>query len=253
VAGVLLFPFAENTEASFAWTIEPPLTAAFLGAAYWAALVLIGWSAARGSWTRARPALLPVALIALLLLIATLVHVDKFDMDSLAGPFWLVTYCLVPLLLAALVWRQLREPGGQEPPGVPLPPGLRALLGLQGVVMLGVGGALFVSPDAADELWPWLLTPLTARAVGAFAAGFGVAALHAAIEDDRWRFRGAALAYLALGLLELLAAAVFADDLRDADARTTIYRVFLVTVVAAGIWGVSATRPSASRATAGSS
>jgi hypothetical protein len=250
---VLLFPFAEDTETSFAWTIEPPLTAAFLGAAYWAALVLIGWSAAQESWAGARAALPPVTLIAVLLLVTTLVHIDRFDMDSLAGPFWLVTYCLVPLLLVVLVWRQLRESGGDGPPGPPLPPGLRALLALQGVVMLGLGAALLVVPDAADELWPWTLTPLTARAVGAFVSGFGVAALHAVVEDDRWRFRGAALAYLALGLLELLAAGIFADDLRDADARTTIYRVFLVSVVAVGAWGVSATRPSASRAAAGSS
>jgi uncharacterized membrane protein YoaK (UPF0700 family) len=253
VAGVLLFPFAEDTEASWAWTIAPPATAGFLGAAYWAALVLIGWSAAQESWARARATLVPVTVIAVLLLVATLVHLDRFDMDSLAGPFWLVTYCLLPLLLAALLWRQLREPGDDGPPGAPLPAGLRVLLGVQAVVMLGVGVTLFAAPDAADELWPWTLTPLTARAIGAFVTGFGVSALHAAIEDDRWRFRGAALAYLALGLLELLAAAVFADDFGDSDARTTIYLVFLVSVAAAGVWGASATRPSASRATAGSS
>jgi uncharacterized membrane protein YoaK (UPF0700 family) len=253
VAGVLLFPFAEDTETSWAWTIAPPATAGFLGAAYWAALVLIAWSAAQESWVRARAALLPVIVIAVLLLVATLVHLDRFDLDSLAGPFWLVTYCLLPVLLVFLLWRQLVAPGDDGESGAPLPAGLRALLAVQGTVMLGVGAALFGGPADADVLWPWTLTPLTARAIGAFVVGFGVAALHAAAEDDRWRFRGAALAYLALGLLELLAAIVFADDLHDGDASTTIYRVFLVSVVAAGLWGVSATRPSASRAAAGSS
>ena len=45
IAGFLLFPLAEETDRFFSWTIQPPLTAAFLGAAYWAAFVLIGWSA----------------------------------------------------------------------------------------------------------------------------------------------------------------------------------------------------------------
>ena len=43
VAGFLLFPLAQETDRFFSWTIQPPLTAAFMGAAYWAAFVLIGW------------------------------------------------------------------------------------------------------------------------------------------------------------------------------------------------------------------
>jgi hypothetical protein len=250
VAGVLLFPLAEHTETSFSWTIQPPLTAAFLGASYWAALILIGWSAARGSWAAARAALAPVFVIAVLLLVATLIHLDRFDMDSLAGPFWLVVYCVVPLLLVLVAWRQPREGVWSGPA---LPPALRALLAVQGVAMLGVGAALFAAPGTRDDLWAWMLTPLTARAVGAFAVGFGVAALLAGIEADRERYRGAALAYLALGLLELLAIAVFGDDLGDSDTRTALYSAFLVTVVLVGAWGVWATRPSAARAASGSS
>jgi hypothetical protein len=174
-------------------------------------------------------------------------------MDSLAGPFWLAAYCLVPPLLVAVVWRQLREPGAEAPSGRPLPTALRGVLAAQGAVMLGVGVALFAAPTKADDLWAWMLTPLTARAVGAFVTGFGLAALLAAVDADSERYRGAALAYLMLGLLELLAIALFGDDLRDGDVRTTLYSLFLVTVVLAGAWGVSATRPRASRAAPGSS
>jgi len=251
IAGVLLFPLAAHTETSFAWTIEPPLTAAFLGASYWAALVLIGWSAAQDRWARARATVPPVFVIAVLLLAATLIHLDRFHLSSLPGIFWLVTYGIVPLTLAILVGRQLRAASAAGPSGQSLPAGLRAALTVQAVVMLGVGLALFVAPSDAKDLWAWMLTPLTGRAVGAFITGFGVAALLAAIESDRERYRGAALAYLALGLLQLLAIAVFGDDLRSSDVRTALYSAFLLTVVLAGAWGVSAT--SASRASAGSS
>src|SRR4051812_1639194 len=180
IAGVLLFPLARHTETSFAWTIEPPLTAAFLGASYWAALVLIGWSAAQDRWARARAAVPPVFVIAVLLLGATLIHLDRFHTSKLTGIFWLVAYGVVPVSMAVLVGRQLRAAGETGPSGRPLPAGLRTALAAQGVVMLGVGIALFLAPSDAKDLWAWMLTPLTARAVGAFVTGFGITALLAA-------------------------------------------------------------------------
>ena len=100
VAGFLLFPLAGETDRFFSWTIEPPLSAAFMGAAYWAALVLLAWAARQREWALARTAMPAVAAIAALLLVTTLIHLDKFDLDSLFGWFWLVVYCLVTPLLA---------------------------------------------------------------------------------------------------------------------------------------------------------
>jgi len=56
IAGFLLFPLAGETDRFFSWTIEPPVTAAFLGAAYWAALVLLAWAARQRTWALARTA-----------------------------------------------------------------------------------------------------------------------------------------------------------------------------------------------------
>src|SRR5829696_9210561 len=44
LATIALFVLAENTKETFAWTIEPPLTAAFIGAGYGAGFVLVGLS-----------------------------------------------------------------------------------------------------------------------------------------------------------------------------------------------------------------
>lgn len=239
-AGVLLFVLATETEDSFSWTIEPPLTAAFLGAAYWAALVLIGWTAVQGDWARARPALVPVVLIAVLLLVTTLVHLDKFDLDSLFGWFWLVVYSVVPPLLVGLVVVNLRAPGSAGRAMPDLPAGLRVLLAVQAVVMLAAGVVLFVAPSSADSFWPWPLTPLTARAVGAFVIGFGAAAAYAAYEADSARLRGSAWAYLALGLLELAALALHSEDLAGPAGSEPVYVVFVASVVVAGAYGLAA-------------
>jgi hypothetical protein len=241
VAGFLLFPLAKETDQYFSWTIQPPLTAAFMGAAYWAAFVLIGWTARAATWELARPTLVPVTTIAVLLLVATLLHLDKFDFDSIFGWFWLTVYCIVPPALATLVWAQIRRPSGGAPVGRPIPAPLRVALALQAIVMGGIGAVMFVEPSTAEDVWPWMLTPLTARAVSAFLIGFAAAAMYAALDNRLERFAGAAYAYTALGALELLAAAIFAEDF-DGGVRTALYIAFVVTVLAVGAIGSLAVR-----------
>jgi hypothetical protein len=241
VAGFLLFPLADETDRFFSWTIQPPLTAAFMGAAYWAAFVLIGWAARAASWDEARATLVPVTAIAVLLLVATLIHLDKFDLDSIFGWFWLIVYCAVPPVLALLVWRQLRRPADPSPPRRPIPGPLRAALVLQALVMGGIGGVMYVEPSTAGDLWPWALTPLTARALSAFLIGFALAAGYAAADNGLESFAGAAYAYATLGALELLAAAVFSGDF-DGGARTVLYLAFTAAVLAVGMAGSRAVR-----------
>jgi hypothetical protein len=87
-----------------------------------------------------------------------------------------------------------------------------------------------------------VLTPLTARAIGAFLIGFGAAAAYAARQDDLDRLHGAALAYATLGALELLAVAIHSSDLTGTTAQCSIYVAFCVTVLAAGLYGSMAGR-----------
>jgi hypothetical protein len=238
IAGVLLFVLSEQTDRTFSWTIEPPLTAAFLGASYWAAAVLIALAARDRTWEAARPAWPPVLTIATLLLVATLIHIDRFHKDSVFGWFWIVVYATIPALIVFLLWRERRATGatGTSTARVALPPGLQSGLLFQAIVVLGVGAALFVSPADTASAWPWKLTPLTARAVGAFVIGFGVAAADAAQQDDVVRFRGAALAYLALGVLELVAVARYTGDLDD-PLQSMLYIAFLCSVLVVALVG----------------
>jgi hypothetical protein len=241
IAGFLLFPLAEETDRFFSWTIQPPLTAAFLGAAYWAAFILIGWSATRATWEEVVPALVPVSVIAVGLLAATLIHLDKFDLDSLFGWFWLMVYCLVPLALAFLVRQQLGMPAQDGGLGsTPIPGLLRAMLAGQAIVMGAIGIVLWASPSSADTIWPWLLTPLTARAVGSFLIGFAAAAAFAALDNRVERLAGAAYAYATLGALELLAAAVFFEHFDEGES--VIYICFAASVLLVGLAGSAAVR-----------
>jgi hypothetical protein len=250
IAGVLLFGLSEDTDRFFSWTIEPPLTAAFLGASYWAACVLIAWAAHQRLWTMARATMAPVLVIAVLLLIATLIYLDRFHMDSVFGWFWLIVYLIVPPALVILLVRQLRAPGSDSVRGRRLPSTLRVVLVLQAATMLAAGIALFAAPAHADALWPWQLTPLTARAVGAFLIGFGVAAAHAAVESDLARFEGPALAYTALGVLQLAALALHSGDLTGASIDTWVYVGFLASVILVGAYASALARSSSTDSSA---
>src|SRR5204862_217769 len=89
---------------------------------------------------------------------------------------------------------------------------MRALVLGQGVGMLAFGVGLFAIPDIIAPSWPWTLTTLTARAIGAWLIGIGVAALHANRENDVSRIRPLAGGYTAFALLELVAIARFSGN-----------------------------------------
>ena len=54
LAFVVLFIGSAGTERHFAWTIQPPATASFLGAAYAAGCVLVVLAVLAGSWAAMR-------------------------------------------------------------------------------------------------------------------------------------------------------------------------------------------------------
>src|SRR5919204_1881840 len=75
--GLLLFAGATRTADYFSWTIEPPQSAAFLGAAYWSAAILFWWASVQRPSERVRIAAFPELTVAILLLVATELHLDK--------------------------------------------------------------------------------------------------------------------------------------------------------------------------------
>lgn len=236
IAGLLLFAGATRTDDFFSWTIAPAQTAAFLGAAYWAAAVLFGWAAAQRSWERLRIAAYPELTVAVLLLIATYAHLDKFH-SSLFGYFWVIVYAVAaPVLIYLLAMRGAAEDHTEPEPRQPMPRWLRGALLAQGAAFAIYGIGLFVAPSSFDSAWPWALTPLTARAIASFLLGFAVAAGIAVRGDCLRRFRGAALTYAVLGALELLGAAIHSGDFKD-GAALPLFALFFAAVLAVGAAG----------------
>ena len=172
IAGVQLFVLADYTDRYFAWSIQPPLTAAFLGAFYWCSLAIIYFGGAGGVWARARPGMPAVVLFTTLTLVTTLLHLDRFHLNS-PDPFtlfvtwaWIVVYVTVPPALVVLWVRQLRVPGGDPPLTASLPRWYCSVVGIQIAVALALGTVLFVTPQAAAQVWPCSWPSRFARMTG---------------------------------------------------------------------------------------
>jgi hypothetical protein len=243
IVGIQLFILSEMTDTLFAWTIQNPLTAVFLGAAYWASFAMEFLAARRRVWAYARIAVPAVLIFTGLTLVVTLLHLGLFHLASPnlitsgAAWAWLIVYAVVPPLMAALLIMQLRAPGGDPPRQSALPGWVRAVLLVHAVIMIPLGLALLLVPQATSGLWPWALTPLTGRAIGAWSLALGVAAAHAAQENDWARVHVATMGYIVFGVFELIGLARYPGNVDWSKPQAWIYVLFLVSVLVVGIYG----------------
>lgn len=208
LAGIALFVFSTRTADWFAWTIDVPLTAAVLGSAYLASAVVEATSARAHAWVEARVAVPGVFVFTALTLVVTLVHLDRFHLQPDIAPHtraialaWIAIYAVVPVAMAVLWARQQRLAGADPPRSRPLPVLLRVAVALSAAGLLGYGAALLIAPATAGALWPWELTPLTGRAVGAWLVGLGVTAAQVVLERDAARARPVAAGGVTLAAL----------------------------------------------------
>jgi hypothetical protein len=261
LAGLQLFVFPLRTADWFAWTIDVPMTAVFLGAAYWSSAVLEVAGARATGWSGARLAVWTVLVFTTLTLVVTLVHLDKFHLGAdnpasarVVTAGWLAVYGVVPVVMVVLAWLQARR---AQASGVPAdrrrpPAGLRMLLVVLAVGLLGLGVALLLVPVEAARLWPWPLTELTARAVGAWLVGLGWAAGHARLIDDLSSIRPLGLTGVAFVVLEAVALLRHGEDLdwSAAPAYGYLAGLLVIGVVAGWILALAGFRAAAGRASA---
>jgi len=241
VATVVLFFFPTQTDHRFAWTIQPSMTAMLMGAGYGSALYFFVRVLTERRWHRVALGFLPTTLFTWMMLGATLLHWDRFRHGSLPFALWLWVYLITPALVPA-VWLVNRphDPGGLEARDVRLRGWVRASMVVAGVAMLGIAAWMYLAPSSAIDVWPWALTPLTARAIAAFVALPGVAWL-AMAADGRWSSVRVVLATVAIGLVLLLVAVARAwTEFDHGNVLSYVYVAGLLGTLAAitvlGLW-----------------
>jgi hypothetical protein len=236
--GVFTFILSTETERLFAWTINPPLTAAFLGANYFAAFFLALFAARERVWAYAAISYAVSVVFTTGTMVATLLHLDKFNFDNVNGWLWTIVYVTVPPYLVLVGIGQLRLRGEDPPKSAPIPGWLVWLVAAQAAIALVVGVLLFAAPSTADELWSWTLTPLTARTVAAWSLALAAGLAFTAWQRDWTRVRIATPTYVAIPVLQFVAVARFSDTVDWSDVKLWAYLVFLGSVLALGLYGL---------------
>jgi hypothetical protein len=241
VAGTQLYVLTDRTDRLFAWTIDSGLSATFLGAFYFMALAVAIRSRRRTVWAEARVGVYGVALFVALILVTTLLHLDKFHLTEgaatakVAAWAWLFVYIVATVGIMTAIVLQHRAPGGDPARTALLPAWYRAIVFVQSVGLLVVGVWLFFAPTSVTW-WPWELTPLAARAIAAWLLGLSVVLGTATLENDWRRIHVATPAYALLPVLLTIAILRYPDELRG-GASTVCYALALVVAAFTGVVG----------------
>jgi hypothetical protein len=196
---IILWGLPTRTDELWAWTIKAPLTPIFMGAGYGAGAYFFLRVYRAKRWHEVSVGVISAAFFALLMLITTILHWDKFNQgrahDGLPDPpvlatvayyGWTIVYILSPFVVAWLWWRNQRLDARTPEAGEPLvPANVRLVTRVVAIGALAGAAVMLLSPSVGVENWGWTLTPLTARVLGCFTAQVGFAFLLLSFEP-RW-------------------------------------------------------------------
>ncbi|MEA3184756.1 MAG: hypothetical protein QOJ74_1233 [Ilumatobacteraceae bacterium] len=219
VAFIVLYPSPGDTHRWFAWTIKPTMTPMVLASAYLGGSYFFVRVYRSTQWHTVKAGFVPVTLFASCLGIATIIHWDKFNHRHVAFWIWAALYFTTPFLVLATYVRNQALGSQPAPDDLRIPPVARAVIGLTGLAALLLGAYLFLLPRRAIDIWPWTLTPLTARVVGATLM-LGVCGLMIAA-DPRWTTARIMLQVARIMIALFLLAAARAHDQFDTSRPLT--------------------------------
>ncbi len=179
----VLFFWPKDTDTLFAWKINPPLTAMVLASVYIGGAWFFVQAARATSWQTIKGGFVPVGVFASTMGLNTILHWDKFIHDNVAFWLWTGLYFTTPFLVFG-VWLANRRLAVADT-GPKLSDAATYIIGILGIGAPALGLFLYLAPQRAIDIWPWLLTPLTARSTAAIfflgIAGAGV------FFDRSWR------------------------------------------------------------------
>ncbi len=164
------------------------------------------------------------------MLVATLIHWDRFNHGD--APFlaafafwgWTVVYIVSPPVGVRGVVAQPRDRPPRARPGEPLLSSGRCSPRARSPSSRSSRAAIFfLSPTTAIDIWPWPLTPLTARVLASLTAQVGIGALVLSF-DRRWSaWRLIVETFFVATAFLLVGAARAWDDFDKGNVMTYLY------------------------------
>ena len=234
-AFVILFFFPDRTGQLWAWTMRPDMTPINMGAGYLGGAWFFTRVATGRHPGRVVGGLAAASVFTALLGLGTLVHWDRFNHDHVSFWAWLFLYVVSPLLLPVLAlanWRAGAAQGPDASDDVEIPPWARIFLAVAGTASVVAALTWFAFPTLVIGRWPWALTPLTARSLGAYVAFTGLFLLTPLV-DRRWTSVRIGVEAVTVGLAMTGIGALRArDDFTGPDSSVVGFAVALAMLLA---------------------
>jgi hypothetical protein len=140
------------------------------------------------------------------MLTATLLHWDRFAHGHTAFEVWVFLYIVSPFLIPALwIYNKRTDPHEPETSDVVVSPTARLVTRILGTGILIFVTAGFLFPKIPIAIWPWTLTPLTARVLCGWLSVLSVGAWSLSY-DPRWTAWRSLLEGISLAVFLILAA-----------------------------------------------
>ena len=221
-AGVVLFFTPTVAHDIWGWELAP-FNTRFLGAIYLAALVDFVALAALRRWALARLVIPMDFLFMSLILVVSLIYVDRFKWERPVTWAWFAIFVSVPIYTAYFLWRMRGSTPAPQRPS----PRLRFGLISAALLLAGYGVALLAAPSTSTAFWPWSIDAFHGRV---YSAIFLTLALAAAIES---RSAGPielatfGLTCVALGVLEPIGLLVVDADVDTVDWSSSGTRAWI--------------------------
>jgi hypothetical protein len=173
IAWIIPFFFPDTALDQLPWE-SGPFNIRFIGAVYLACLMAVLVSLSSFRWSPGRVIVAMVSVFTGLILVVSLLHIDRFDSVKLGTWIWFVLYVIVPVT-AIYVYLRFRT----LPPAdaSPTPAAWRTYLVLSAAVFGAYGIALLAAPDTFTDFWPWEVDAFHGRLYSAIFVTVAVASL----------------------------------------------------------------------------
>jgi len=231
-----------NTATNFAWPIKPDVMAATLGAFYAASAIIFILPLFARIWQQVRTMIIPTAIFATAMLLATFLHWDKFSVGTRPFVVWFASYVLPPPIFVWLYWWHQQR---SAPVGVgitaPLPGWARTFLRINGSIVAGLAIVLFVAPALLQQIGPWNFTPLTVRTLCGWLIGIGLMQAWMSWEGDWQRVKLATSMLIVLPFTLLFQLLRYSSEVQWGNIALLVFLadVLAVAAVLIALWGVA--------------
>lgn len=186
LAFYILYLHPETSGERFAWEIAPDMMAAFMGAGYIAGAYFFINVVFSRTWHRVTVVFLSITAFTTSMLLATIIHWERFDIRHFPFQAWLILYAISPFLVTGLwLYNRQTDPILVQTGDIIVPNMNRLAVRIKGTILTFVAIIGFLSPNLLIHVWTWELTPLTARVLSGWIFLLGVGSLHLATEQ-RW-------------------------------------------------------------------